>query len=53
MLATLALLLLGNIKPEVGVLQAIQKLLTITSLPLTFLMLAMAFVFLKDITKIK
>ena len=43
--ATLALLLLGNIKPEINVLQAIQKLLIITSLPFAFLMLVMVYAF--------
>ena len=49
LVATLALLLLGNIKPEVDVLQAIQKLLIITSLPLALLMLVMSYVFLKNV----
>jgi glycine betaine transporter len=45
LVATLALILLGNIKPEIDVLQAIQKLLIITSLPFTFLMPVMVYTF--------
>jgi glycine betaine transporter len=46
LLATLALILLGNAKPDIDVLTAVQKLLIITSLPFAFFMVFMAVVFL-------
>ncbi|WP_262708059.1 BCCT family transporter [Flagellimonas allohymeniacidonis] len=46
LLATLALILLGNAKPEIDVLVAVQKLLIITSLPFAFFMVAMAGIFM-------
>lgn len=46
LLATMALILLGNAKPEIDVLVAAQKLLIITSLPFAFFMVVMAGVFL-------
>jgi glycine betaine transporter len=51
LMATLALIVLGNVKPEVDVLVAVQKLLIITSLPFAFFMVAMAFIFLRDLLK--
>lgn len=51
LLATLALIILGNVKPEVDVLVAVQKLLIITSLPFSFFMVFMTLVFLKKIIK--
>ncbi|MDL5513704.1 BCCT family transporter [Arenibacter sp. M-2] len=50
-LATIALILLGNAKPEVDVLSAAQKLLIITSLPFAFFMVFMAIVFIKELLK--
>lgn len=51
LIAASALLLLGNAKPEIDVLTAVQKLLIITSLPFAFFILAMAFAFLKETIK--
>ncbi len=48
-LATIALILLGNARPEVDVLIAAQKLLIITSLPFAFFMVFMTFVFLREL----
>jgi glycine betaine transporter len=48
LLATMALLLLGNAKPDIDVLTAVQKLLIITSLPFAFFSIAMAGIFLKE-----
>ncbi|SDE63108.1 BCCT family transporter [Cellulophaga baltica] len=53
LIATIALLVLGNVKPEIDVLTAVQKLLIITSLPFAFFSIFMARVFLKDILKKK
>jgi glycine betaine transporter len=53
LVATMALLLLGDARPGVDVLVAAQKLLIITSLPFSFFMVFMAFVFLRDILKKK
>jgi glycine betaine transporter len=53
LVATIALLLLGDARPGVDVLVAAQKLLIITSLPFSFFMVFMAFVFLRDILKKK
>tara|TARA_R110002073_G_scaffold70177_4_gene173614 strand:+ start:4466 stop:5911 length:1446 start_codon:yes stop_codon:yes gene_type:complete len=50
-LATIALILLGNAKPEVDILVAAQKLLIITSLPFAFFMVFMAMVFLKELLR--
>ncbi|RAJ10080.1 BCCT family transporter [Arenibacter echinorum] len=50
-LATIALILLGNAKPEVDILVAAQKLLIITSLPFAFFMVFMAIVFLKELLR--
>ncbi len=52
LVATLALLILGNAKPEVDVLVAVQKLLIITSLPFAFFMMLMALIFLRDLLKV-
>ncbi|MGI9545530.1 MAG: BCCT family transporter, partial [Cyclobacteriaceae bacterium] len=49
LLATLALLLLGNAKPEIDVLVTVQKLLIVTSLPFAVFMVFMAFVFLRGL----
>ena len=43
------ILFLGNSRENINVLTAMQKLLIITSLPLSFLMLSMIFIFSKDI----
>lgn len=51
LLATLALILLGNAKPDIDVLVAVQKLLIITSLPFAFFMVAMTTIFLKEVWK--
>ncbi len=51
LLATLALILLGNVKSEIDVLVAVQKLLIITSLPFALFMVVMTAVFLKEIWK--
>jgi len=51
LLATIALLLLGNVKPDIDILVAVQKLLIITSLPFAFFMVVMAIVFLRTILK--
>ncbi|MGB6152172.1 MAG: BCCT family transporter [Pricia sp.] len=48
LLAAMALILLGNVKPEIDVLTAVQKLLIITSLPFAFFSIAMAVIFLKE-----
>jgi glycine betaine transporter len=49
LVATIALLLLGNAKPGIDVLVAAQKLLIITSLPFSFFMVFIAYVFLRDL----
>lgn len=48
LLATMALLFLGNVRPEIDVLTAVQKLLIITSLPFAFFSILMAAIFLKE-----
>ncbi len=53
LLATIALILLGNIKPDIDVLQAVQKLLIITSLPFALFIVVMTGVFLNDVSKNK
>ncbi|MGB5370549.1 MAG: BCCT family transporter [Flavobacteriaceae bacterium] len=47
LLATLALILLGNFRPDIDVLTAVQKLLIITSLPFAFFMVAMTAIFMR------
>ena len=49
----IALIVLGNAKPEINVLNALQKLLIITSLPFALFMVVMTVVFLKDFLKKK
>lgn len=49
LLASIALLLLGNSRPEINVLVALQKLLIITSLPFSFLLLLMTGIFVKKL----
>ncbi|WP_394747197.1 BCCT family transporter [Spongiimicrobium salis] len=49
LLATIALILLGNVHPGIDILQAVQKLLIITSLPFAFFMVLMIFIFLKEV----
>jgi glycine betaine transporter len=51
LLATLALIILGNVNPEIDVLVAAQKLLIVTSLPFSFFMVFMALVFLRDLIR--
>ena len=53
LLATAALLLLGNVKPTIDVLSAVQKLLIITSLPFAFFMVLMVVLFIKNVPKFK
>ncbi|MCJ7466799.1 MAG: BCCT family transporter [Maribacter sp.] len=48
LMATLALLLLGNARPDINVLTAVQRLLIITSLPFAFFMVLMAITFMKE-----
>jgi glycine betaine transporter len=48
---TIAIVILGNAKPEIDVLIALQKLLIITSLPLALFMVYMTAVFLKTFLK--
>lgn len=47
LLATLALILLGNFRTDIDVLTAVQKLLVITSLPFAFFIVAMTGIFMK------
>jgi len=51
LLGTIALVLLGNIKANINVLEAVQRLLIITSLPFAFFIVVMFFFFIKDISK--
>ena len=51
LLATIALVLLGNIKPDINVLETVQQLLIITSLPFSIFMLFMFYYFIKDLNK--
>ncbi len=51
LLATMALIILGNQKPEVDVLVAAQKLLIITSLPFALFMVVMLAIFLIGLRK--
>ena len=48
-LTSVALILLGNAKPEINVLIAAQKLLIITSLPFAFFMVIMTVIFLSQL----
>ncbi len=49
LLATMALLVLGNVKPDIDVLTAVQKLLVITSLPFALFMMVMTLIFLQSV----
>lgn len=51
LVAVMALILLGNAKPDSNVLVAVQKLLIITSLPFALFMVIMAAVFLANFKK--
>ncbi|MBU2996297.1 BCCT family transporter [Cellulophaga baltica] len=51
LLATIAIVLLGNIHAEIDVLQAVQRLLIVTSLPFSFFIIIMFAFFIKDIKK--
>ncbi|MAU71957.1 MAG: glycine/betaine ABC transporter [Pseudozobellia sp.] len=51
LLATMALLLLGDAKPEIDVLTAVQKLLIITSLPFALFILVMSAIFIYNLKK--
>ncbi len=51
LLATMALILLGDAKPDIDVLTAVQKLLIITSLPFAFFMVFMAILFILEVSK--
>ena len=53
LLATMALILLGNAKPDIDVLTAVQKLLIITSLPFAFLMIFMGILFIVEVSRKK
>ena len=53
LLATIALILLGNSKANINVLEAVQRLLIITSLPFSFFIIIMLGYFIKDLRKIK
>ena len=50
-LFTVSILILGDARPDTDVLQALQKILIITSLPFAFFMVIMAVVFLKEFTR--
>jgi glycine betaine transporter len=49
--ATLALLVLSEVRPEGNVLVSVQKILIITSLPFAFLMIPMGYIFVKRLRK--
>ncbi|MFT4832943.1 MAG: glycine betaine transporter [Psychroserpens sp.] len=51
LLGASAIILLGDAKPEIDVLIAVQKLLIITSLPFAFFMVAMTFIFIRELIK--
>ncbi|EPR70319.1 Glycine betaine transporter OpuD [Winogradskyella psychrotolerans RS-3] len=53
LLATIALILLGNSKANINVLEAVQRLLIITSLPFSFFIIIMLGYFIKDLRKKK
>lgn len=53
LLATIALVLLGNVKANINVLEAVQRLLIITSLPFSFFIIIMLGNFIKDLRKNK
>lgn len=48
---TLAIVVLGNVTPDIDVLVALQKLLIITSLPFALLIPVLCFVFVRDLRK--
>ncbi|MEW7279233.1 BCCT family transporter [Aquimarina sp. 2201CG1-2-11] len=48
---SIGIILLGNVKTDINVLIAIQKLLIITSLPFSLLMVVMIFLFIRDVRK--
>ena len=48
---SIALVLLGNVRPETNVLIALQKLVIVTSLPFALLMVVMAVLFLTTVSK--
>ncbi|XLS31000.1 BCCT family transporter [Flavobacteriaceae bacterium M23B6Z8] len=50
---TIAILVLGDARPNTNVLQALQKLLIVTSLPFALFMVFMAAIFLKDFIRRK
>jgi len=49
LMATMSLLLLGNAKPDIDVLTAVQKLLIVTSLPFALFMVYMAGAFVWEL----
>ncbi|MEM9142599.1 MAG: BCCT family transporter [Bacteroidota bacterium] len=51
LLTTLALIILGNVKPDIDVLVAVQKLLIITSLPFALFMVVVAGMFVFGLIK--
>ncbi|MEO9511937.1 MAG: BCCT family transporter [Flavobacteriaceae bacterium] len=53
LLAVMALILLGNAKPGINVLVAVQKMLIITSLPFALFMVLMAVIFIRSLNKSK
>lgn len=53
LIGTLALIVLGNVRSEIDVLVAAQKLLIITSLPFSLFLVVMTLIFLKDLLKRK
>ncbi|GGG31888.1 glycine betaine transporter OpuD [Dokdonia pacifica] len=52
-LFAIAMIVLGNARPEINVLVALQKLLIITSLPFALFMVVMVMVFVRDIVRKK
>jgi len=51
LMATMALIVLGNVKSDIDVLIAVQKLLIITSLPFAFFMVVMTGIFLRTVMR--
>lgn len=49
LLATMALLWLGNAKPEIDILTVVQKVLIITSLPFSIFMVVMTGIFIREV----
>lgn len=49
LVATMALLLLSKVKPEIDILTVVQKVLIITSLPFSFFMVVMTGIFIKGV----